>query len=455
MRAWTLCKKDLTIYTRDRVGLLLGLGLPLVLALVFGAAMGNFGDGDEGMGRAKLYVEDRDGTDASRELVEALSKQDGLRVVSIPTTEEGYETARERVADGDGPAGILIDVGYAASVAAGEEPRLVLYRDPGKMIEQQIIAGNLLPALFESSSDSLGRRAMKKTLDLFDFPEEGRARADSILDASWGKMDDLVRRLEEEGVLSSDDPDSDDAGDPSDADAPSDSEDGFDFASAITDMLGLSVEDVVGTGDDGDQQVAQQSHAVAGIAVMMLLFGLIACGGTLLEEEAEGTLDRLRLSPGTPSEILAGKYLFTWIVGMTQLVLLFVVTSLIFPIPIFDAPVALLVLSAAVAAAATAFGILFATLARSRKQLEGLSTIVVLSMSAFGGSWWPLMMTPEWYQKLGHLTLNAWAMDGYQGIFWYGKGLGGILLEIGVLIGIAVCLSFAAVVTWKRRLRIA
>ncbi len=443
MRAWTLCKKDLRIYSRDRVGLLLGLGLPLVLAFVFGGAMGAMGGGGDGMIRAKLYVEDRDQTDASRELVEALQAQDGLRIVLIPLDDP--ETARVRVADGNGPAGLVIDPGYGEAPGFGGESKLRLVRDPGKTIEQQVIAGNLLPALFQSTQAEIGRSAMTRALDLIDFPGIGRERAEEILQASWDRMDELVAELETDGSFDADDDEATD-----------DEAGGFDFASAITNVLGLEVEDVVGGGDAAeDQKSASQSHAVSGIAVMMLLFGLIACGGTLLEEEAEGTLDRLRLSPGRVSDILVGKFLFTWIVGIVQLVLLFLVTSMMFTIPIFRSPVALFVLCASVAAAATCFGIFFAVSCRTRKQLEGLSTIVVLTMSAFGGSWWPLEITPEWYQTLGHFTLNAWAMDGYQGLFWYGKDLVGILPEIGVLLAIAAVLATAAVLQWKRRFRIA
>ena len=54
----------------------------------------------------------------------------------------------------------------------------------------------------------------------------------------------------------------------------------------------------------------------------------------------------------------------------------------------------------------------------------------------------------------GHFTLNAWAMDGYQGIFWYGKDVVGILPEIGVLTGIAVVTSLLAWRLWERRMRV-
>ena len=68
------------------------------------------------------------------------------------------------------------------------------------------------------------------------------------------------------------------------------------------------------------------------MAVMILLFGLIHCGGTLLEEGDSGTLDRLRLAPGASSAILSGKFLFTWLVGLIQLVILFAYGCLVFDV---------------------------------------------------------------------------------------------------------------------------
>jgi hypothetical protein len=44
-------------------------------------------------------------------------------------------------------------------------------------------------------------------------------------------------------------------------------------------------------------------------------------------------------------------------------------------------------------------------------------------------------------------------MDAYHGIFWYGKGLRGIALELGVLFGIGLVTTLLASVLWRRRLR--
>lgn len=458
MRAWTMAQKDLRVYFRDRAAVLLGFGLPILLCTVFGAAMGAIGGGDDAVGRVELVVEDADRSEASRALVARLGTTDGLRLDVLAAeegTEEGadeVDSARSRVAEGDAPAGLLIGAGFAEALTSGGELPLVLYRDPGKVIEQQILAGNLMPAFLDVLGDELGPRMSARALAALDFPLAGRAAAQGILDETFARMQVLVG-----GLHAEEDEESEASPEASPAQGAADSADdsGFDFASGITSILGIEVEDVVGGDQDAAaRKVAQQANAVAGMAVMMLLFGLVACGGTLLSEEDSGTLGRLRLTPRATGAILGGKFLFTGLVGLTQLVVLFLYGSLVFDVPILRAPLALAVLSAAVAAAVTGFGLLFAVVCRTQKQLEGLSTLVVLTMSALGGSWWPLAITPEWYQKLGHLTLNAWAMDGFQGIFWYEKGLGGILPEIGVLLGIALGTTLAAWRLFERRMRV-
>ena len=55
------------------------------------------------------------------------------------------------------------------------------------------------------------------------------------------------------------------------------------------------------------------------------------------------------------------------------------------------------------------FGLVLATACRSRAQLSGVSTIVILSMSALGGSMFPRFMMSETLQRVGLVTFNAWA----------------------------------------------
>ncbi|MDZ4774807.1 MAG: ABC transporter permease [Planctomycetota bacterium] len=405
--AFTVARKDLALFLRDRTALLLTFALPVVLAMIFGAALGSMG-GAEGMGRVVVLVEDLDGSTQSRALVAEIAKSSGIEV-------KATTGARARVADGKAVAALLIPNGYETDLNSGREARLVLYRDAARTVEQQVVAGSLAPILMKLAGKQIGRSMMRKSLAAIGMDEKVGVELEKTMGDSFA--------------------------------------DGGDLMSSMPKALGLEIEDVTGT-DDPAQKNAGKAHAVAGIAVMMLLFSLTAAGSTILDEEQQGTLQRLRLTPTASRALLLGKAIFTICVGLLQLVVLFAFGAIVFGLPVHKTLLALLVLSFAVASAATGLGLWLAVTCRSRKQLEGLSTLIILAMSALGGSWFPLMITPAWYQKLGHFTLNAWAMDGYHAILWYGKGLDGIVVEIGVLLAIALMLTLFALRGWNRRFEV-
>ena len=69
--AWTLARKDLRLFFRDRTALALALALPILLATIFGSAMGAMtGGGGGGVQRVDLQVEDLDDSQASRAFIE-------------------------------------------------------------------------------------------------------------------------------------------------------------------------------------------------------------------------------------------------------------------------------------------------------------------------------------------------------------------------------------------------
>jgi len=411
--AWTVAAKDLRLFLRDQVALLMSFALPIVLATVFGAAMSSMMD-DEPASRVEVHFEDLDQSPQSKALLFELQSCAALRI-------ELRNDVRARVENGAAPAAILVPAGFGADVAAGRKPRIVLYRDPAKEIEQQILAGNLVPVLMRAAGPAVAKEMTKRGMEAMGFPAGMRDMAESMFDS---------RAVPAQAGESSKNP--------------------FDFDEGGAEALGLSVEDVAG-GPNPSRKAAGGSHAIAGIAVMMLLFGLSACGGTILEEEVSGTLQRVRLTPNAGASVLLGKMIFTVAVGLAQLVVLFAYGGLVFEVPILHDPIALVVHSVAVACAAAGFGLCLAVLCRTRKQLEGLSTLLILTMSALGGSWFPLAIVPEWFRTVGHFTLNAWAMDGYQGLFWYGKDLGGIAVDVAVLFAIAAATSGLAWVGWRRR----
>jgi ABC-2 type transport system permease protein len=177
------------------------------------------------------------------------------------------------------------------------------------------------------------------------------------------------------------------------------------------------------------------SFYAAGIGVMFLLFSSVnGAGGTLLEEVESGTLERLLSTKIGMTGVLLGKWMLLALIGFLQLCVMFLWARIAFQLPLFSHIPGFVVMTAITAAAAAALGLVLATLAKSRGQLSGFSTILILTMSALGGSMFPRFLMSESMQKIGLVTFNAWALDGYLKVFWRDAPVWQLWPQLAVLV---------------------
>jgi ABC-type transport system involved in cytochrome c biogenesis permease component len=195
-------------------------------------------------------------------------------------------------------------------------------------------------------------------------------------------------------------------------------------------------------------------HSVAGTAVMMLLFSVAGIGGSLLDEKQEGMLKKLLCSPIPPNYILFGKLVFANIISIIQLIIMFVYAWLIFGLDIMHHLPSLVLMIFTIAFACSGFGVVLASFAKTRQQVQGFSTIIVLVMSGIGGSMIPIFTMPEIMQKIAVVSVNYWGIQGIYDIFWKLVPLTDItfLSRVFVLLCIGSFLNFIALLMFKRNI---
>ena len=191
----------------------------------------------------------------------------------------------------------------------------------------------------------------------------------------------------------------------------------------------------------------------AGIAVMFLLFSATTASGSLLEERENSTLDRLLCSRLNMDQLLLGKWAYLTIIGSIQMTLMFLWGAIVFGIDLQHHIEGFIAMTIVTAGAASSFALMLAALCKSRMQLGWVSTIVILTMSALGGSMVPRYLMSESIQTAGLWTFNAWALDGYNKIFWRELPLKDIGLELAVLAASGFVFIVAArvfAIRWER-----
>jgi ABC-2 type transport system permease protein len=400
----TLLRVAWTNLSRDRVAQALTFLLPIIFFSIFATVFG--GQGSPQTNRIRVAVVDEDRSELSRRMVKALQNETSLRVRTL-VNEGGPEldrTAAERlVRNGDVPVAVVIPSGLGATFGQGvgtNGAAISLLADPSDPVAPNMVSGLLQKVTMTAAPDLMMQNGLKQ-FETYGGPLTPQQRA--AVD-TWLPM--LKAREPGSG------------------------------AGGGLPGLGVQVVDVMRS---DRQRGSLISFYAAGIGVMFLLFSMVgAAGGVLLEEVESGTFERLLSTNIGMGGILLAKWVFLMLAGFAQLCVMFLWGWLVFDLPLFSHVPGFVVMTAVTTAAAGALGLMLATVARSRAQLSGLSTILILTMSALGGSMFPRFLMSETMQRFGLITFNGWALDGYLKVFWRNAPIWQLWPQVVVLLGLTV-----------------
>jgi ABC-2 type transport system permease protein len=389
---WTVVRVGLLRMWHGRTEMLLTFVVPIAFFTIFAFIF----DEQIGLGkspRVNVALVDEDGTELSRKLLGALAEQETVRVYipggvgEQPHLFDAVDPARKLVLGGGLPLAVVVPEGWAASFNKPEEdaPAIRILADSSDPVATQVVT-----ALIQQLAGQI-------------LAERARSHIEAVLSLS--------------GNLRA--------------------------ASAMarfTKPVGVDVVDLLAA----DKASPVVSMYAAGIAVMFLLFGAVGNAGSLLEEEESQTMERLMCSQLGMTRLLAGKWLLLWIVGIVQVTVMFIWAQLAFGVDLLGHLPGFAVMTVVTAGAASSFALTLAALCRSRVQLNAVAVILILSMSALGGSMVPRYVMSETMQEFGKVTFNAWALDGYTKVLWRDLPLVALVPELTVLVGVTIVLLVAA-----------
>lgn len=399
----TIAFKDIKLFFSDRRGLLMAFVVPIALITLFAFAFGGAGRGDEKPEPRTIVIADLDKTPLSDSLLVMI---DSLEEFNVATTTA--DSAEQLVLKGKRAAVVIIHKGFSDSVAKRSSPIFEIKFDEAEGPEVAILTG----ALYGRLNEIVGE--MKYPFIPFRMSGSGTP---TIRDSA--EFDSLVA-----------------------------SHPMANYPPVPKPNIEIKQTSLV----QAKENSAGLVHAVAGTAIMMLLFSVTAMGMGMLDEKAEGTLKKLIVSPINPSSILFGKMISVNIISMMQLAVMFIFGWLVFGLDVPSHVPALLIMIFCTAYSCSSFGVFLVSFAKSRAQVQGMSTLVIMTMSALGGSMVPSFIMPAFMQKLGVITVNYWGVQGFYDIFWRDLPLTDptFLTRVLVLICIGTGLNLIAVRLFKR-----
>jgi ABC-2 type transport system permease protein len=416
VKALTIAWNDIRIVLREPAIWLNLVVIPAALIFVIGLANGqSLGSGE--LPRYRVDVVDLDGSPQSGAYIQALQGQNDTLVIcpaqndaedfcQVNTTDGGLtgDTATTRLNDGISLAAVEIPAGFGAALLAGEEATVV-YRSAEDVsassaaLQAVNTAAQRLKGVI--SSERIAAHIAEATLDGdATFVDSVRERAG----ATW-------------------------AGPP--------------VTIAVTEAERMDPDFLVGI---------QQS--VPGMGGMYVMFLVLAGAGTLVQERKLWTLQRLAAAPVTKADIILGKLLARFVLGMGQFAVAFGVGMIfgrILDVSFGNNLLALVVIMVAFALCVSTLTLLLATFVKSEAQAGSLVTLVTLILAPLGGAWWSLdfEFIPEFMRTISNISPFKWMIEGFRNVIARDMGFDGVIVPAAVLLAAAAVFFLFAVRRFK------
>jgi ABC-type multidrug transport system permease subunit/uncharacterized FlaG/YvyC family protein len=550
-------RKDLRLLWRDRAGLLFLLVAPLIVIAVAGFSLANlYGADPTGQTAYDLPFVDEDGGELARQIREQLAHEPTVRLRDVHDRAAAEQLVRDKAAG----TALVIPRGTAATLAAGQAAKLIVYTDPVKYLERLSLRARMLELRDTIASEratdltaaaAAARRQSERELATL---KETVAAVRSQVDATWRDaeqarmhfveqarrsasrqrdeaMTQIKRQLRQQAAelqvdvnrqverlttdvrayvdsLSATRNDFErwlgelrrlagsHAGDipapptfPALPRALQEVIDGrrplltvqlpeitIDLPEPRVPQLpplptlppietpeielpeppspppSLAIEEVNLTG--GPSHINTFDQNVPGFAVTFLMLGmLLGISLGLLDEREWGTLERMRALPVGPSHFMLAKLLARFLVGVGQMIILLAVGWLAFGVSLGPQPLALLLPTCGIAFAGTAFGLIVAAVARSRESVFSVGSVVMVTMAAVGGCWWPIDLEPRWMRSVALAFPTTWAMDAFNDLMIRRRTIEVAFLPTAVMAGYGVAYLLVGLAVFRRRLR--
>ncbi|MEA1933022.1 MAG: ABC transporter permease [Thermodesulfobacteriota bacterium] len=416
-----IINKELLILWRDRVGLLILFVMPAVLVLVITLVQDNTQKlmGDRNW-RICLVDEDQSGLgDYIADVLQSSSR-------IIVNHGNNREQAWEEVKSGEFQAEIIIFKGTLEKLRKGlrHKSRIIL---SGEKPEFSVpIAGTEIGILFEPSVGGGFRSAITGNVRLAVMGWE----TETLMREVVKKLFELRAQRVGEGAWVTP---------------------GIDMSLPDLSKIGVPLIQVVeqkqGIGLLMPTAVQQN---VPAWAMFGIFFIVVPLAGSLLRERQNGTLARMLVLPVSYSVLLIGKLIAFGLVCLCQFGLIVALGRWLLPLMGTDPFVfgeqylTISVVLISVICAATSYGVLLGSVAKSYEQALMFGPISVVIAAAIGGVMVPVYAMPPLMRELSNISPLGWGLKGFLKIFVQNAEINCVLAEALLLLGFAFfCLGLA------------
>ena len=192
-------------------------------------------------------------------------------------------------------------------------------------------------------------------------------------------------------------------------------------------------------------------------ALFGVFFIVVPMAGGLIKERQDETLARLLTMPVSYITLITGKVLAYVFICLIQFALILLIGKFILPLlgsPMLQMgsdPLAVVIIAMSAILAATGYGILLGTIARTYEQASMFGPISIVIAAALGGIMVPVYAMPKLMQQISVISPLAWGLDAFLDVFVRGGNLTTVLREVFLLLSFFIITMLISWIYYFRR----
>ena len=202
-----------------------------------------------------------------------------------------------------------------------------------------------------------------------------------------------------------------------------------------------------------NQDFESKNFIVPGlIAIIMMIIAALLTSLTVAREWERGTMEQLIATPVKPAELIIGKFVPYFVIGIIDLVLSVIMGKFVFDVPLRGNLVLLFFSSTLFLTGSLAMGIFISAVAKNQLMASQMAMLIsFLPTFLLSGFTYEIFNMPPFVQAITHLVPARYFITILRGIYLKAVGIDDLWKEHACLIIFALLLSFLAIRGFKKK----
>ncbi len=183
-------------------------------------------------------------------------------------------------------------------------------------------------------------------------------------------------------------------------------------------------------------------HTLFGFSLFFVIYTIAYSVFQILIEKRTGVWDRVILSPIRKWEMYVANFLYSFLIGYVQLVIVFFVFRFIVKVDFHGVFWQTLLLLIPYVLAIVALSVFITGIVKTVQQFNAVIPIVSVGMAMIGGAFWPLdIVESSFMLQLSKFIPITYGMEVLYGVTLYGYNIEQLLHPVGILLLMTVLLT--------------